>query len=141
MAIIISEAEMIGGSPMESAGAERVTRLQTQYLHTHELDEKRKRKRRRGLIRRLIAFFVVFALACTFMITTLFSQSHKLSQAGREKVSLQKQLTQSKSQAVDLKKRIQLLHNKEYIGEVARRDYLLSKKGEIIFAKPERSKD
>ncbi|MCO7176938.1 septum formation initiator family protein [Sporolactobacillus kofuensis] len=126
---------------MESAGAERVTRLQTNYLQSHEMNEKRKKKRRQGLIRRLVAFLVVFAIACTFMISSLLSQSHHLSQALETKAGLQKQLTQSKQQAGELKKRIQLLHNKKYIGEIARRDYLLSNKGEIIFSKPDHNKD
>lgn len=126
---------------MESAGVERVTRLQNNYLQSQEMNEKRKRKRHKGLIRRLTAFFIVFALACAFMISSLISQSHKLNAASQEKISLQKQLNQSKSQAVELKKRISLLHNKKYIGEIARRDYLLSNKGEIIFSKPDNNKD
>ncbi|MDF2909208.1 MAG: DivIC [Sporolactobacillus laevolacticus] len=126
---------------MESAGAGRVTRLQTSYLQSQEMNEKRRRKRRKGLVRRLVAFFVVFALACTFMISSLLSQSHHLSQALETKAGLEKQLVDSKQQASALKKRIQLLHNKKYIGEIARRDYLLSNKGEIIFSKPDHNKD
>ncbi len=132
---------MIGGNKMERAGVERVTRLQNNYLQSHELNEKRKRKRQKGLMRRLLAFFVVFALLSTFMISSLISQSHQINEATQTKKSLQKQLSQSKHEASDVKKRIKLLHDKDYIGEIARRDYLLSNKGEIIFSKPAQTKD
>jgi cell division protein DivIC len=141
MGVAIHKTEMIGGESMGSAGAEQVTRLQTNYLQSHEMNEKRKRKRRKGLIRRLVAFFAVFALVCTFMISSLISQSHQLNRVLQTKAGLTKQLDQSKLQAGQLKKRIKLLHDKKYIGEIARRDYLLSNKGEIIFSKPNQDKD
>ncbi|GAY77660.1 cell division protein DivIC [Sporolactobacillus inulinus] len=98
--------------------------------------KKRKRKRQKGLMRRLLAFLVVFALLSTFMISSLISQSHQINEAMQTKKGLQKQLNQSKHEASDVKKRIKLLHDKDYIGEIARRDYLLSNKGEIIFQNP-----
>lgn len=121
---------------MENAGTQRVTHLQTEYLQMQEIVEKRRRKRRKGLIRRLTAFALIFTAVCVFMISALVSQNNRLNSALAQKSKLEKNLGAQTQSAAQLKQRIDLLHDKNYIGEIARRDYLLSKKGEIIFSKP-----
>ncbi|WKB35937.1 septum formation initiator family protein [Terrilactibacillus sp. S3-3] len=70
------------------------------------------------------------------MVSSIFSQSSRLSSTIAQKEHLEKKLQASKKDTKVLKQHIRLLHDKDYIGEIARRDYLLSKKGEIIFSKP-----
>ncbi|RYL88192.1 DivIC [Sporolactobacillus sp. THM7-4] len=125
---------------MENARNQRVTQIQTDYVQSQELIRKRKIKRRRGLIRRLAAFALVFTVVCFLMVSSLVSQSNKLNTAVAQKTDLQKKLKASSDDARQLKQRIRLLHDKQYIGEIARRDYLLSGKGEIIFSKPDHNK-
>ncbi|GGL64209.1 FtsB family cell division protein [Sporolactobacillus putidus] len=121
---------------MENAGIQRVTRLQTDYVQSLEIIEKRRKKRRKGLIRRLAAFAVAFTAICVFMVSSLVSQTHSLDSAQAQKSKLEKKLSAQNAHDGQLKQRIHLLNDKNYIGEVARRDYLLSKNGEIIFSKP-----
>lgn len=113
-----------------------VTPLQTEYLQSQQIVEKRKEKRRRGLLRRLTVFAVLFMIVCAVMVASLISQTREINSAVKQKQTLEKQVTVSTTEAKKLKKRVKLLHNKQYIGEIARHDYLLSKKGEIIFSKP-----
>ncbi|MFT8318652.1 MAG: septum formation initiator family protein [Sporolactobacillus sp.] len=113
-----------------------VTPLQTEYLQSQQIVEKRKEKRRRGLFRRLTVFTVLFTIVCVVMAVSLISQSREINNVVKQKQTLEKQIAASTDNAKKLKQHIKLLHNKQYIGEIARHDYLLSKKGEIIFSKP-----
>lgn len=124
---------------MNQAESQRVMHLQTDYFRSQEIAEKRVRKHRKGLIRRLIAFAIIVAAAGSFMLSSLASQGHQLNRTLEQKAALEKQVSVSEQNIAQLKKRINLLHNKNYIGEIARQDYLLSKKGEIIFSKPSHS--
>jgi cell division protein DivIC len=120
---------------------ERVTKLRSPYIQSREIAEKRKEKRRKGLRRRLVAFAVVFTAICSLMIWSLSVQIGRLNAAEAQKAALEKQVDTSQQRTGQLKKRIRLLNDKKYIGEIARQDYLLSKKGEIIFSKPDKSGD
>ncbi|MDD9150702.1 MULTISPECIES: FtsB family cell division protein [unclassified Sporolactobacillus] len=120
---------------MENAGTQRVAHLHTDYAQSLEIIEKRQKKRRKGLIRRLIAFAVVFVAVCIFMVSSLVAQTHRLNGALAQKAKLEKSLNAQNVYDSQLKQRIRLLNDKNYIGEVARRDYLLSKNGEVIFSK------
>lgn len=122
---------------MKAANINDVAHIRTDYVQSQELYEKIKAKRRKGLIRRLIAFAVIFAIVASFMVSSILSQSNRLSGMAVQKEHLEKKLQSSKKDTKVLKQHIRLLHDKDYIGEIARRDYLLSKKGEIIFSKPD----
>ncbi|RYM04883.1 DivIC [Sporolactobacillus sp. THM7-7] len=121
---------------MESTRVRPVTPIRTDYVQSQEILMKRNKRRLKGLIRRLIAFTVIFAAVCFFMVSSLVSQSKKIDAAQAEKSQLKQKVEAADKQTGQLKKRIHLLHDKDYVGEIARRDLLLSKKGEIIFSKP-----
>lgn len=124
---------------MNEPGSQRVRHLRTDYVQSLEIAEKRLRKRRKGLIRRLITFCVLVIIAGSFMVSSLLSQGHQLAKALDQKTALEKQISMSQKNASQLNKRIRLLHDKNYIGELVRKNYLLSKKDEIIFSKPGQS--
>lgn len=115
----------------------RIAHLQNEYLQSQQIAEQKRQHRRKGLIHRLMAFAILFMLVCSVMVGSLISQAGKYHRIEGQKQALEKKVNASVAQAEQLKKRIKLLHNKQYIGEIARHDYLLSKKGEIIFSKPE----
>jgi cell division protein DivIC len=54
----------------------------------------------------------------------------------QQKLEANKELASAASEEKSLQRQIKLLHDKNYIGELAREKYLMSKKGEIIFASP-----
>jgi cell division protein DivIC len=124
---------------MNEPDRQRVRHLRTDYVQSREIAEKRFRKRRKGLIRRLITFCLVVILAGSFMFSSLLSQSRQLAKADDQKTTLEKQIAKAQDKENVLKKRIRLLHDKNYIGQLVRKNYLLSKKDEIIFSKPGQS--
>jgi cell division protein DivIC len=90
-------------------------------------------QKRIGLIRRLTAFGILAAVISIFMISTLISQASAISDKKEEKARLTKQLAQMKQKEKHLKDEIVKLNDEEYIKKIARRDYFLSEKDEIIF--------
>ncbi|MCT8136381.1 septum formation initiator family protein [Anaerobacillus sp. CMMVII] len=66
-------------------------------------------------------------------IFTLHSQNSVLEQKLEKKQLLEKEMAKLELMERDLYDEIANLNNLEYISEIARRDYFLSKPGEIIF--------
>lgn len=117
-----------------------VTKIRSDYIASKEVYEKVKKKRRKGLYRRLVAYGLFLALSIGGMTSVIASQSDQLQEEQNKKQQLEKQLAKAKDKQEALKREIELLHDDEYIGKIARRDYYMSKEGEIIFAKPEADK-
>lgn len=118
------------------SGGQGVSRIHNDYVTSQELSEKIRRKRRRGLIRRLLAFAILLAFCIGSLSTIIHSQHEKMGVIQQQKLEASKQLASAASEEKSLQRQIKLLHNKDYIGELAREKYLMSKKGEIIFASP-----
>ena len=116
-----------------NTGSRQVTQIRSEYVASREIYEKVQRKRRKGLVRRLAAFFVLLGLVVFGMSHVLFAQSNKLDEMQAKKVHLQKQLTATKEEQQKLKQQIQRLNDDEYLGKLARDKYYMSKDGEIIF--------
>lgn len=118
-------------------GSRSVTPIRSEYVASREIYEKVQRKRRKGLIRRLAAFFILFGLAVSFMIHALLSQSAKLHEMEAQKAHLQKQLSNVKQEQRQLQRDIKLLNDEDYLGKLARKNFFMSKNGEIIFTTPQ----
>ncbi len=106
------------------------------YMQEKQVYEKIKRRRRRGLYRRLIAYSIITVILSVSFISVLFSQYELLSEKKLEKEQLEKQLEMVKEEEQNLREEIKKLNDYEYIGELARRDYFFSDEGEIIFTFP-----
>lgn len=118
-------------------GSRSVTPIRSEYVASREIYEKVQRKRRKGLIRRLAAFFILFGFAVSFMIHALLSQSAKLHEMEAQKAHLQKQLSNVKQEQRQLQRDIKLLNDEDYLGKLARKNFFMSKNGEIIFTTPQ----
>ncbi len=121
---------------MQSAKRSRVAQIRPEYVRSKEIYEKKRKKRKKGLVRRLAAFAILFAFIVAGMISTLSHQASEINQKEVQKNKLAKQLDTSTKKEQSLKHKITLLHNKDYIGELARKEFLLSKDGEVIFSNP-----
>lgn len=106
------------------------------YMQEKRVYEKIKRRRRRGLYRRLIAYSIVTVILSVSFISVLISQHQLLSEKKLEKERLQQELELVKQEEQLLREEIKKLNDYEYIGELARRDYFFSDEGEIIFTFP-----
>ncbi|PRO64399.1 FtsB family cell division protein [Alkalicoccus urumqiensis] len=121
---------------MKEKPSSQVRRLTTEYVERKEEQEEHQRRRMRGLKRRLTAFAVVMAFVLISTSVILFQQHQTLNQSEQEQLQLEEQLAQLEADEADLKNEIELLHDNEYIGELARRDYMLSRPGETLFQLP-----
>jgi cell division protein DivIC len=126
---------------MKSVQQRKVRELNSHYIEQHETQMEQKSKSRKGLVRRLsaLSFFVVFVLMLT--VITLQSQNTVLGEKLEKKELLEEELAKLELDERDLRDEIDNLNNLEYISEIARRDYFLSRPGEIIFKVTQTSSD
>ncbi|QOY37474.1 FtsB family cell division protein [Anaerobacillus isosaccharinicus] len=126
---------------MKSAQQRKVRELNSHYIEQHETQMEQKSKSKKGLVRRLSALgvFVVFVIALT--VITLHSQKTVLGEKIEKKQLLDQELAKLELVERDLRDEIENLNNLNYISEIARRDYYLSKPGEIIFKVTQSSSD
>lgn len=85
--------------------------------------------------KRLLALIVI--PFCIWAGFTWYDQQAVLLAKKEEKVKVQQTFDQVKLENEELKYQVNKLNDNDYIAELARRDYHLSKPGEVIFITPE----
>lgn len=115
----------------------RVTKIDSAYTRNYELQVERLRKRKKKLYRRLSLFGVVTVLLFAALISYHLDQRALYKEKLEEYEQLQHDLDILQAEEENLQEEITLLQDTEYILQIARRDYFLSKEGEIIFKVPE----
>lgn len=110
-----------------------IAQIQNDYQKQMEQQAQRLKRKRRGLLRRLTVFGVIVLMFAVLVTSALWSQSSSLKEKEEKKVALEKELKQLQTKQEDISDEIKKLKNKEYVLELARRDYYMSKKGEKIF--------
>ncbi|UAL25477.1 septum formation initiator family protein [Bacillus paralicheniformis] len=116
-----------------------ISQIQNEYKEQMERKQQQLKRKRRGLYRRLMVFGAVVLLSAIVIVSSLWSQTSDIS-AKQEKEDLLKQLEQLEAKKSDLKDEIVKLKDEDYVAELARKDYYLSKDGEIIFKFEDKSK-
>ncbi|MCA0989555.1 FtsB family cell division protein [Guptibacillus algicola] len=117
----------------------KVTEVHSDYNKEQQLQDKVKERRRRGLIRRLIAFAVPALVLTILFISVFTSQAATIKEKQIQQKQAEEELVKLEQQEEYLKEEIKKLNNLDYIGELARRDYSMSKPGETIFKLPSSS--
>lgn len=118
---------------MSAVRKKNVTQLQSTYMEKYKEQEQALQVKRKGLIRRLIAFSILAAIISYGLISMVVSQHSTMNEKVTEKEKLEENLTSLKDKQVLLEEEIVKLNSDEYIEKIIRRDYFLSKEGEIIF--------
>ncbi|MFT4415992.1 FtsB family cell division protein [Fredinandcohnia humi] len=118
---------------MSAVRKKNVTQLQSTYIEKYKQEEANSSMKRRGLVRRLIAFSILAAIISYALVSTILSQHKTLDNKLNQKEKLHEELVTLKDEQVLLEEEIVKLNNDEYIEKIIRRDYFLSKEGEIIF--------
>ncbi|WP_409296422.1 FtsB family cell division protein [Peribacillus sp. SCS-26] len=126
---------------MSDSNKRNVSKIDTDYVTQQEKQIQTVERRKRGLIRRLTAFGVIAAVLSCLLISTLVSQAAVLEQKKEQRTKLKGDLSRLEKREKDLKDEIVKLNDDEYIAKLARRDYFLSDKGEIIFNLPKKKED
>lgn len=118
-----------------------IAKIENQYVQQREkagIAESRKRK----LLFRRLAVFALFASVISYlMISTYISQSAALEKKQAEKEQFEQQLASLQKKQEILDEEIVKLNDDEYIAKLARKEYFLSEKNEIIFNLPKEKKD
>ncbi|WP_445613327.1 FtsB family cell division protein [Geobacillus sp. YF-1] len=115
-----------------------VTKLPSMYTAKQEEKKQRAARRRRAVAVRLAFWSVLLALLASSLMYLLHSQAKAIDAKRTEERKMQEQLAELQRQEQQLKKEIKRLHDDDYIAELARKKYYLSKDGEIIFVLPEK---
>ncbi|WP_077620165.1 FtsB family cell division protein [Bacillus sinesaloumensis] len=118
---------------MSAERKKNVTQLQSTYMEKYKQQEQTIQAKRKGLFRRLIAFGILAAIISYGLISMVVSQHKTMNEKIAQKEELEEQLTSLKDEQVLLEEEIVKLNSDEYIEKIIRRDYFLSKEGEIIF--------
>lgn len=119
----------------------RVREMDKEHIMRREQELELEARRRKGLFRRLsVLGFIAIALACIGSVT-IYAQVSMLDEKKEEKVALEEKLEQLKAEEQQLHIDIEKFNDLEYIAEIARRDYFLTKPGETLFKLPESSSD
>ncbi|WP_408008886.1 FtsB family cell division protein [Pseudalkalibacillus sp. A8] len=116
---------------------DKVTALNESYVTQEKKKQERAHRRKQGLVRRLTVFGVLVVIMFTFMVATLTSQAALIAEKKEEKQAVEQRLEEIKAEKAQLSDEVNKLQDPDYIGEVARRDYNMSKPGETIFKLPD----
>ncbi|MDR4432854.1 cell division protein DivIC [Bacillus tequilensis] len=117
-----------------------ITEIQNEYKEQVERQNQLKKRRRKGLYRRLTVFGALVFLTAIVLASSVWSQTSSLSAKEEKKEQLEKELKSLKTKQTDLKEEISKLNDEDYVTELARRDLFMSGDGEIIFNVEKKSK-
>ncbi|MEQ6077892.1 cell division protein DivIC [Bacillus subtilis] len=117
-----------------------ITEIQNDYKEQVERQNQLKKRRRKGLYRRLTVFGALVFLTAIVLASSVCSQTSSLSAKEEKKEQLEKELKSLKTKQTDLKEEISKLKDEDYVTELARRDLFMSGDGEIIFNVEKKSK-
>ncbi|MEB2631697.1 septum formation initiator family protein [Peribacillus frigoritolerans] len=126
---------------MSSLRKRKVAKIENPYVAQQEKKVQTVEKKKRGLMRRLTLYSVFAAVFLIFAVSTLITQNVALDEKVQQKQELKGKLAGLKKDETLLKEEIVKLNDDDYIAKIARRDYFLSEKGEIIFTLPKGKED
>ena len=116
-------------------------KLNNDNIDAANKEAKRLAKKRAARNRRLAAFFVIALFVIGFLGKTLMNQNERLEAKQQTLKEREEELVEAIETQELLKLQIAKLDDDEYIAKLARKEYFLSEKGEIIFTIPDKSKD
>jgi len=125
---------------MAAVQPKNVAKIETSYVQQQEYSDHAAAKKKKKLYRRLSVFFVFALFVAYSMVSSILSQASTLDEKVAQKKQYDKQLTALKNQQNSLKQEISNLNDDDYIAKLARKEYFLSNKDEIIFNIPDGNK-
>ncbi|RSL30046.1 septum formation initiator family protein [Salibacterium salarium] len=121
----------------------KVTQINQSYAQEQERKQEWQKtasgKYRRGLVRRLTALGIVGAALAVVFTIILTSQWSTLEAKKTERSQLETKMEELETEEANLEQDIENYNDLDYIAEVARRDYYLTKPGETLYKTPDDS--
>ncbi|MBM0067765.1 FtsB family cell division protein [Alkalicoccobacillus gibsonii] len=118
-----------------------IRELDSAYIKQREQEKQLQLKRKRGLMRRLTVLGFVGFIILGIVSATLITQAKSIGEKKEEQATLQEEHDALIAEQEKLEQDIQNYNNPDYIGEVLRRDYFLTRPGETLYKLPESSSD
>ncbi|BAQ09509.1 cell-division initiation protein [Bacillus sp. OxB-1] len=122
----------------ERSSRATVASIQTEYVRNLQKQQQRKAARKVRLFRRLAILGIISAIFFGALIHTHFKQKQVLADKEQQKAELTVQLQEVQAEQELLEKQLVKLDDDEYIAKLARKEYFLSDRNEIIFSIPEK---
>ncbi|EON74655.1 FtsB family cell division protein [Lysinibacillus sphaericus] len=113
------------------------TKLDNDYVRNTDKAINRKAQSRKRKMRRIVFFAIVPVVIIAFLLNVLSNQSETLEIKEKKKVEVNQHLTELKEEQEILNLKIKQLEDDEYIAKILRKEYFLTKEGEINFVIPE----
>lgn len=114
--------------------------MENAYTKQQMMKEKVMARRKKLLFRRLAVFGIIALASVYLLVSTLILRNHQLEVKQAEKAKLEKKLADLKKKKTYLQDEVVKLNDDNYIAKLARSEYFLSEKGEIIFNIPDDKK-
>lgn len=106
-------------------------------MQKHDVYIERQKRKKQRLVRRLVLFGLVIAIAFGSMTAYHVNQRATKADKLEEYQQLEEELVQLKNQESNLEEEIKLLQDEDYVLDIARTNYFFSKEGEKIFKLPD----
>lgn len=113
------------------------TKLDNDYVRNTDKAINRKIEGRKRKMRRIAFFAIVPVVIIAVLGNILLNQNETLATKEQEKVEAKGHLSDLKEERESLNLRIKQLEDPEYIAKLLRKEYFLSKEGEINFILPD----
>ncbi len=110
-----------------------VARIKSDYMKEYEAQLRQEKRRQKRIKRRIVASVLFVVLILGSLSFHHFKQRSLQAEIKEETNELQAEMVRLEKEEKNLQEEIALLHDEDYILELARTDYFLSKKGELIF--------
>jgi len=110
-----------------------IKKMNTPFVSQFDAKKKAQTTWRKGLYRRLTAMGIGFGLIFALMFYTYFNMQGQKSDLQTNLADLEAEKVQLQEEESNLKEEIELLNDKDYMLDLARSQYFLSKKGELLF--------
>ncbi|CDZ99588.1 Cell division protein DivIC [Metalysinibacillus saudimassiliensis] len=115
----------------------KTTKMQNPYIEHQEKTKREDKRKFKRTVGRLVRYFTIPALVIIWMGSTLIHQSSMIDDKQAMLDEAKTNLTKVEKQQELLNMQITQYEDDEYIAKILRKEYLLSKDGEIIFVMPE----
>lgn len=110
-----------------------VAKIKSDYMKKYNAQMERSRRRKKRLIQRLLFASIVIVVTFGVLSTYHFKQRSLYSEKQEQFDELTDQMTVLEQEEKELVEEINLLNDEEYILDIARTNYFMSKEGELIF--------
>lgn len=114
-----------------------VTRLDSNYVQQYDAYIERQKRKKQRLIRRLVLFSIVTALVIGGMVAYHLNQRTLHAEKTEQYEQLEAEHADLIQEEAELTEEIELLNDENYVLDIARTNYFLTKKGELIFKLPD----